>query len=604
MSLPPASALGVLVPDLAGPAWERDPPRDLPLVWWLTPGSMSTRAEHGNVLEWNAYALVVVVLLALTGIVADPRRAAFPALLLLSTFAFAQAWPVVRLLYHVPGLGLGAPQRVLALAWLLWPWLAALGVAALLARAPRALPALLSGSLGVTLALFLAWQRIEPAGWAADLQDTILARYEGLTSLEEVRARLPLERGMAAARHLREALLRAGSAALAVFAAAVAALLLDRRAPRFEAEPRAGALVPGLLAPLAAGIMPFALVDPDALLARGPLALLGVSAALVLAALAASTARRELALWLPFVALLVIEGFLGTHGHVQGRAVLTDGIFPQSPGIEAIREAAGDGRVLRIDPTPDLADARRLARPNMLVAYGIAELTPYPTFTPGRAAELAQRIDPRMLLRNHIAPLPAPELVAHPLLDLLRVTCVLAREPQRHERLVPVVERPDFCVYRRLGALPPARLVPAARVLASDAAVLDALAAGADLAAVTHGAPEHAAVAAAHPVSSGSAGAGALVRFERPSRNRVRLTVAGSTGGWLVVHEQWAPGWTARVNGAAVPLVRADHAYRALPVPAGDLEVELLYAPGSIRWGAALALLALAGVIVWERLER
>ena len=35
----------------------------------------------------------------------------------------------MRLLYHVPGLGAGAPNRTTALAWILWPWLAAGGSA-------------------------------------------------------------------------------------------------------------------------------------------------------------------------------------------------------------------------------------------------------------------------------------------------------------------------------------------------------------------------------------------------------------------------------------------------------------------------------------------
>src|SRR6185436_313617 len=142
-SQPPTLALGVLAPDLVGPPGDVTPSSNLPVAWWLTPASMSARAENANTLEWNAYALVALVLLAVAGVVADPRRAAFPGLLLVGVYAFAQGWPLVRWLYALPGLGLGAPVRVLALAWFLWPWLAALGVAALLARAPRALPTLL-----------------------------------------------------------------------------------------------------------------------------------------------------------------------------------------------------------------------------------------------------------------------------------------------------------------------------------------------------------------------------------------------------------------------------------------------------------------------------
>ena len=599
-SLPPTSALGVLVPDLAGPPDDPTPSANLPLAWWLTPSALSERAENANVLEWNVYALVALAVLALVGVVAAPRCAAFPALLLLGAFAFAQGWPVVRWLYALPGLGLGAPQRVLALAWVLWPWLAALGVAALLARAPRALPTLLLAAFVATLGLLHAWRGLEPSAWAAQLEETILARYPGHDAAE-VEARLPLGARLAAAHHLQESLARAGCAALALFLAGIAALLTDRHAERFERGPRLATLGAGLLVPLAAALLPFALTDSFG--ARGPQALLGLSGALALAGLAARSEQRELPLWLPFAALVLLEGFLGSFRHVQGRALLTASLFPPSPTIEAIREAAGDGRVLRLDPANDLAQSLRLARPNMLIPYGIADLTPYPTFTPRQAAELAARIDARMVKRNHVASLPALELVDHPLLDLLRAQCVLSVAPLRHARLAPLIERPGFCIYRRLGALPAARIVPEARAAANDDDVLASLsAAGARYTDLTWVAPEDAQRMPAFTPGPGWV-PGTITAVERPAKNRVLVRVSGSQGGWLVLHEQWARGWRARVNGASAPLLRADHAYRAVPIPPGELEIEFEYAPRELEWGAALALVALLGVFVKELLD-
>lgn len=598
---PPAVALGVLVPDLLGPPGDLTPSADLPVAWWLTPASMSMRAENANTLEWNNYALVALVLLALVGLVADPGRAAFPGLLLLAAFAFAQGWPVVRWLYALPGLGLGAPPRVLALAWFLWPWLAALGVASLLARAPRALPTLLVAALAAALALLNAWHALEPAAWAAELQRTLLARYEGLTTMAEIEARLPLASAAAAARHLAESFARAGCAALALAAAGAAALLLDRRRPRFELGPPRTALALGLALPLLVALLPFVLLESFGV--RGPAALLGISAALATGALAARVERTDLTLWLPFAALLLLEGFLGSHLHVEGRAVLSEGLFPPSPTIEVIREAAGDGRVLRVDGTPALVEAQQLARPNMLVPYGIAELTPYPTFTPRQAPELAARIDARMVRRNHVAPLPAPELLDHPLLDLLRATCVLSLRPLQHPRLATLLERPGFCVYRRLGALPAARVVPTATPVGSDEEALARLTAGSDYAATTLVAPEFAAlVPPSEPAPDWRAAT--VTAVEHPAKNRVRVRLADCRGGWLVLHEQWARGWRAAADGVEVPLLRADHYCRAVPLPPGTEVVEFVYRPRSLEWGAVLSLVALLGVFAWELLNR
>ena len=128
MSLPAATVLGTVVCDLVGAPTEDPPPGRLPVAWWLTPAEDVVKAETANQLEWNTYAGAVVVLLALVGVVAMPRRALVPGALLLGVLGFAQGWPGVRWLYLVPGLNVGEPGRALGLAWALerlaGPWLA------------------------------------------------------------------------------------------------------------------------------------------------------------------------------------------------------------------------------------------------------------------------------------------------------------------------------------------------------------------------------------------------------------------------------------------------------------------------------------------------
>jgi hypothetical protein len=57
----------------------------------------------------------------------------------------------------------------------------------------------------------------------------------------------------------------------------------------------------------------------------------------------------------------------------------------------------------------------------------------------------------------------------------------------------------------------------------------------------------------------------------------------------LVVTDTWFPGWHATVDGAAQPIHRANHAFRAVRVPAGRHEVVMTYWPASLAWGLALS---------------
>lgn len=71
------------------------------------------------------------------------------------------------------------------------------------------------------------------------------------------------------------------------------------------------------------------------------------------------------------------------------------------------------------------------------------------------------------------------------------------------------------------------------------------------------------------------------------------LTTDAVAPGFVVLSEIWYPGWQATVNGEAMPVLRANGALRAVPIPAGQATVELRFAPRGWRWGGWLALVAL-----------
>ena len=72
-----------------------------------------------------------------------------------------------------------------------------------------------------------------------------------------------------------------------------------------------------------------------------------------------------------------------------------------------------------------------------------------------------------------------------------------------------------------------------------------------------------------------------------------------ATDGLLVLADPWYPQWRVEVDGKPAELLRVDHAFRGVRVPAGHHEVVFTYQDRALWLGAAVALatcLALAGL--------
>ncbi len=144
--------------------------------------------------------------------------------------------------------------------------------------------------------------------------------------------------------------------------------------------------------------------------------------------------------------------------------------------------------------------------------------------------------------------------------------------------VVPHLFDRPLLVCRNPFALPRARIVPRLTPYDSDAGFIHAVQSGPDdLFAHTAMVDEQELRAAAPPAGAPPAEGGKATILEESGRS-LAVQVEGP-GGYLVVSDTIAPGWTARVDGRPAPLLRADLAFRAVPVPAGTHRVEMLYTP-------------------------
>ncbi len=181
-----------------------------------------------------------------------------------------------------------------------------------------------------------------------------------------------------------------------------------------------------------------------------------------------------------------------------------------------------------------------------------------------------------------------------PLLDLLNTRYIVVpsdigpESPQSLrglEREMPAVyEDGTVKVLENREALPHAWIVHSARQTTKEEA-LELLASG------TVDPTETALLEQAPPDLAVPADAsGDRVSVESYEANALEVEVETDAEGLLVLSEVYYPAWKAYIDGEPVPLYRANHLFRAVPVPAGEHTVELRYESWPLRVGVLLSL--------------
>lgn len=75
--------------------------------------------------------------------------------------------------------------------------------------------------------------------------------------------------------------------------------------------------------------------------------------------------------------------------------------------------------------------------------------------------------------------------------------------------------------------------------------------------------------------------------IEEYTPNRIRVSAELTEPGYLVLTDAWYPGWSAKVDGNSAPIIPANFAFRAVPLPAGQHEVVFTFSPPLLKVGLA-----------------
>jgi hypothetical protein len=447
--------------------------------------------------------------------------------------------------------------------------------------------------LALPLALLGAWTRT-PTRFFAVLLAALLAMHYGVPGVVGL-AELP---GLALGTNLRLMPL-IGLALCALGALGLDAVARGEGAARRRLDRALRVWTLGLVVAALAWVIALAdepgaraLTLPLPLQFLGALALLGVGAVLLLGWLADPARGPRWGWALALLQLASVLPLAATYNPVADVRWL----YPSTPAIAALQRASADrGRVLMPG--------------NYGLLYGLDEAHGYDAMTPSRVADVVGSVGTGTALGQGFAenpvvlhgsePLAPAAVLLSPALDLLGVRRIVlppgAPAPRPDMRLE--YDGRDARVWRNERAFPRAFLVPRARC-GDDREALALARGGA-------GDPREEVVLAGCTAAPAAGGRGGAVDTLEAEPDRLRFATRTEAPAYLVVTDTWFPGWRARVDGRAAPLWRADHAFRAVWVPAGRHVVELAFRPRGLATGAALsglaALVTLFLLVPWPR---
>ena len=539
--LPLGALASVLIPDLYGA------PQDgifapANAVAWMTTRDASLAAV-ANGLEWNLYVGALIVAAALSAFARPTRHLILPSVLVVVSLGCALRVPPLGWLAELPGLSSGAPSRSAVGLVLGLLWLAAHGMERWLERDARAL------WLGLCVLAISTCGALWVALGTNPAQD---------------------------ATHWIE------------------------HWSQVHGVPRA--TVEGTL-PLDELVRQMHLLQVHAWLA----VLAGITGLVVLSALLSQRVHRHggRSWGLLVLAALVLTPYLGarrTSAQTIAAGTAHESFVPRSSALEATQAATGTGRLIRYDRSFEgTADVERLLRPGLAQACGLADATPWIVFQPRTLVELWSAADRASLWRSGIARATSVEALEGRIADELRITCVLARTPLTSPRLQVVHTLDGYVVHSRSGSKPLASWVSSLSVCEDDAAVLRNLRTDAPGVQVTRAELVRQGLGTEMPSTLEPSTETALTTA-RPAPSRLEMQLVNQAAGWVIVREQWAPDWSALVDGQPAPVVRVNHALRAIPVPEGARSVTLRYEARQLRLGAVVSLLAaLVLYLVWKR---
>lgn len=89
-------------------------------------------------------------------------------------------------------------------------------------------------------------------------------------------------------------------------------------------------------------------------------------------------------------------------------------------------------------------------------------------------------------------------------------------------------------------------------------------------------------------------------KIKKYEPNRIEINVNSSGKSFLVLTDNYYPGWKATINGRVSKIFRTDYSFRGVVVPKGDSTIVFSYMPESFIIGTYLFMVGILGIIIIE----
>jgi len=262
------------------------------------------------------------------------------------------------------------------------------------------------------------------------------------------------------------------------------------------------------------------------------------------------------------------------------------------PAMESVGFLQNDESIYRTIRGPL---SRKVFPPNSLAVYGISDVQGYSPVLIDYYVEFLESLEEDITSVRSVYSLRHSASTSSPLLDLLNAKYVITiADPgqemvtlERSDPELDLVYDGEVKIYENRDVLPRAFFVSEYRVVQGSVEGLDLLSSD-DFDPTAYVILEK----EPDPLSTSIDAELAQPRVEilDYTPNKVIVSAASATGGFVVLGDLYYPGWKAFIDGVPQEVYKADYVFRAVQLEAGGHRIEFVFDPLSFKIGATVSL--------------